>query len=138
MSCHSIGHGINTITHKLSELYDENKLSQEDFKELLKICQKAVRFCDGNPYEAVDCIIGEDCMACRDIEPIIRCGSCLKIMENDDAVENFLAAYYEKPDVKKRYAHPFFSCLDCYNKYLKQYDYNYNFVKIKNGKKVKE
>ena len=34
--------------------------------------------------------------------------------------------------------HPFFSCMDCYNKYLKQYDYNYGFVKIKNGKKVKE
>ncbi|MBR4495790.1 MAG: hypothetical protein IKP12_01485 [Acholeplasmatales bacterium] len=137
MSCHSIGHGINTITHKLSELYDENKLSQEDFKELLKICQKAVWFCDGNPPEAIYCVIGKDCMANRDIDPVIRCGSCLKIMENEDAIENLFDAYNEKPDVKKQYGHPYYSCIDCYNKYLKQYDYKYKFVKIEDGEIIK-
>lgn len=138
MSCHSIGHGINSITHKLSELYDNNKIALEDFKDLLKICQRAVCFCDGNSYEAIDCIIGEDSMANRDIEPIIRCGSCMKPMNDEYAVRNYHNVYFEKTEVKEQYAHPYYSCMDCYNKYLKQYDYKYEFVKIKNGKIVKD
>lgn len=35
MSCHDIGRGLNTVTKKVIELYDQEKIEFEDVKNLL-------------------------------------------------------------------------------------------------------
>lgn len=70
MSCHDIGHGLNTVSIKVLELYDEGKIDFTIAKDLLCTIEKGVHWCDGNEYEAVECL--EDC----------RCGRCL--VETDD------------------------------------------------------
>ena len=70
MSCHDIGHGLNTVSIKVLELYDEGKIDFTIAKDLLCTIEKGVHWCDGNEYEAVECLEG------------CRCGRCL--VETDD------------------------------------------------------
>lgn len=46
MSCHDIGRGLNTVTKKVIELYDQEKIEFEDVKNLLFTIRKAVHHCD--------------------------------------------------------------------------------------------
>ncbi len=42
MSCHNIGEGLNTVTKKIIELYDEGKIEFGDVKSLLHTIKQAV------------------------------------------------------------------------------------------------
>ena len=53
MSCHSIGHGLNSVSKKVLELYDEGKIEFSVAKDLLYTTRNAVHYCDGNTYEAI-------------------------------------------------------------------------------------
>ncbi len=48
MSCHSIGHGLNSVSKKVLELYDEGKIEFSVAKDLLYTTRNAVHYCDGN------------------------------------------------------------------------------------------
>ena len=69
MSCHSIGHGINVVAGVVEELFSQGKISKDDARQLFLACRQGVRWCDGNEYEAVECI--NDC----------RCGLCMEKKE---------------------------------------------------------
>ncbi len=85
MSCHDIGRGLNTVTKKVIELYDEGKIQFEDVKNLLFTIRKAVYHCDGNEYEAVAYLYGR------------RCGHCLKRTSDlYNLDEIFVRAYEDK------------------------------------------
>ena len=53
MSCHSIGHGLNSVSKKVLELYDEGKIEFSVAKDLLYTTRNAVHYCDGNTYEVL-------------------------------------------------------------------------------------
>lgn len=75
MSCHNIGRGLNHVVKKIIELYDENKISKEVAINLIVRARDAVVVCDGNEYEAVDCIFDR------------RCGGCLEEVKTVDIFE---------------------------------------------------
>ena len=64
MSCHSIGHGLNSVSKKVLELYDEGKFEFSVAKDLLYTTRNAVHYCDGNTYEAIGCFDGCRCARC--------------------------------------------------------------------------
>lgn len=64
MSCHSIGHGLNSVSKKVLELYDEGKFEFSVAKDLLYTTRNAVHYCDGNTYEAIGCFDGCRCAIC--------------------------------------------------------------------------
>ena len=64
MSCHSIGHGLNSVSKKVLELYDEGKIEFSVAKDLLYTTRNAVHYCDGNTYEAIGCFDGCRCARC--------------------------------------------------------------------------
>ncbi len=64
MSCHSIGHGLNSVSKKVLELYDEGKIEFSVAKDLLYTTRNAVHYCDGNLYEAIACFDGCRCAGC--------------------------------------------------------------------------
>ena len=64
MSCHSIGHGLNSVSKKVLELYDEGKIEFSVAKDLLYTTRNAVHYCDGNTYEAIACFDGCRCARC--------------------------------------------------------------------------
>ena len=72
MSCHAIGHGINTIMEVVVGLLDEGKISVEAVRHIGAQAMMAVNYCDGNSYEAVAVLKG------------FRCGRCLKKVANKD------------------------------------------------------
>lgn len=65
MSCHNIGHALNSEQRKIIEKYELGKIDKETTRELLIRCERAVGFCDGNEYEApasFDAAYCSDCM----------------------------------------------------------------------------
>lgn len=65
MSCHNIGHALNSVQRKIIEKYELGKIDKEATRELLIRCVRAVGFCDGNEYEATasfDAAYCSDCM----------------------------------------------------------------------------
>ena len=65
MSCHNIGHALNSVQRKIIEKYELGKIDKETTRELLIRCVRAVGFCDGNEYEATasfDAAYCSDCM----------------------------------------------------------------------------
>ena len=64
MSCHCIGHGLNSVSKKVLELYDEGKFEFSVAKDLLYTTRNAVHYCDGNTYEAIGCFDGCRCARC--------------------------------------------------------------------------
>ena len=69
MSCHNVGHALNTVATGILHYYDIGEISFEVAKDLLKIARDGVGFCDGNYPEAVACL--DD-----------RCGHCLAKSED--------------------------------------------------------
>lgn len=67
MSCHNIGEGLDTVTEKIYNLYENEKISIDAARDLLRVTQKAVHYCDGNEYEAVEFLTYNNI-----------CSSCLK------------------------------------------------------------
>ena len=72
MSCHDIGRGMNSVVKVAIDMYDDGELSLEAARKIIAAARKGVHWCDGNEYEAVDCI--REC----------RCGRCLKKMAPGD------------------------------------------------------
>lgn len=66
MSCHNIGHGINSVSKEVDMLLSEQKIDTETARKLFLACRNGVNWCDGNENEAVECIDTK------------RCGCCLK------------------------------------------------------------
>lgn len=66
MSCHYIGEGMNYVVVTCLDAYDKKQMSFEAARNIIRACQEATGFCDGNWYEAITC--------CGDN----RCGGCLK------------------------------------------------------------
>lgn len=56
MSCHCIGRGMNSVVKVVIRLFDEGKVSLDVAKEIIYMCREGVGYCDGNEYEALDCI----------------------------------------------------------------------------------
>lgn len=85
MSCHNIGHGLNTVSMVVSDLLDEGAISRDAAKKILLSCKNAVNWCDGNEYEATMCIRNT------------LCGHCLQKNKNLHAVsvEMYEANYRE-------------------------------------------
>ena len=69
MSCHDIGRGLNEVTKKVVELYEEGKISQETAKDIIKTCGDAVNWCDGNTGEAISFARYSRCAECFKIIP---------------------------------------------------------------------
>ena len=67
MSCHDIGRGMNTVVYKTMGLYQSGKIEKQAAKEIIEKCRKGVNWCDGNEYEAIDCIEGRVCGYCMNI-----------------------------------------------------------------------
>lgn len=74
MSCHDIGRGMNSVVEVAIDMYDDGELSLEAARKIIAAARKGVHWCDGNEYEAVDCI--REC----------RCGRCLKKMAPGDSL----------------------------------------------------
>ena len=82
MSCHDIGHGLNTVTALVMLLRDQGELSDTTAAKLLKKAKAAVHWCDGNEYEAVESIYGCYCGRClRKMEPGQKLYDCLDIWD---------------------------------------------------------
>lgn len=71
MSCHDIGRGLNSVAMLIAEMYDTNEISKETAVKIFQRLQKGVHWCDGNEYEAIECISD-------------RCGICLKELEEGE------------------------------------------------------
>lgn len=114
MSCHSIGHGLNTVAKTTMELYMNNKITMEDTKVLLRQIQKAVHYCDGNEYEAIEYLIDNDiCSACleeKEEELIILYDSEYKWFKGDIYREYEEDTYYVS----------MFICRECMEEYKKK------------------
>ena len=61
---HSHRHGLNSVSKKVLELYDEGKFEFSVAKDLLYTTRNAVHYCDGNTYEAIGCFDGCRCARC--------------------------------------------------------------------------
>ena len=110
MSCHSIGHGINTIMKVAVELFEEDKLSVEAIRRIGAQAMRAVNYCDGNSYEAVEVLEG------------YRCGRCLKKAENKDELYSlYLIDYhlwndgYDPLEVEGEPLASYELCADCFD-----------------------
>ena len=64
MSCHDIGHALNTVTKTILELLDAKRIDKETARILLHRCERAVYWCDGNEYEATASLDAEYCGIC--------------------------------------------------------------------------
>lgn len=65
MSCHDIGHALNSVVEEIIDLNFEGEIDNESTKRLIHTAKEAVNYCDGNEYEAIECL--EDykiCSAC--------------------------------------------------------------------------
>ncbi|MFI3213407.1 MAG: hypothetical protein R3Y24_08685 [Eubacteriales bacterium] len=69
MSCHNIGRGMDSVVQTVIGMYDNKELSLMATKKVIRSAREGVHWCDGNEYEAIDCIRG------------IRCGCCLENIE---------------------------------------------------------
>ena len=87
MSCHSIGRGMNSVVEKVLELYDNDEIGREQAIVIIAACRKGVNYCDGNEYEATECMDG------------CRCGKCLKVFEKG---EKFFSVYDTSDVIERR------------------------------------
>lgn len=91
MSCHDIGHGLNTVSNVVIELLDNNEISVDAARRIIAQCRKAVNWCDGNEGEAI-----EDIYKCR-------CGKCLKLVKKGEKLYNLWEfPYPENRDVDRK------------------------------------
>jgi len=88
MSCHSIGRGMNSVVRTVMSLMDQEKISKEAAKTIIRCCAKSVNWCDGNEVEATDYI--RRCI----------CGRCMKMIP---AGEKLYSVYNVSKDVPNRY-----------------------------------
>lgn len=80
MSCHDIGHGLNSVTEVVMEMYMNDKITKDVASRLFHALRAGVHWCDGNEYEATESLEG------------ILCGRCLKVFEEGDDVVGILDA----------------------------------------------
>ena len=71
MSCHDIGHGLNSVVEVVLKEYDDENIDFDTAKRIICQARDAVHYCDGNEYEALECF-----------EEQIRCTCCLKQVDN--------------------------------------------------------
>ncbi len=64
MSCHDIGSGLNSVSEKILELFEQNKITKDVAIELLLQIKKGVYWCDGNENEAVEALENLYCGIC--------------------------------------------------------------------------
>lgn len=72
MSCHNIGRGMNSVVEEVVALYDTGEIALEPAKKIIYKARVGVNYCDGNEYEAVECI------------EKTRCGHCMKAVEDGE------------------------------------------------------
>ena len=120
-----IGGVLNPVVYHMSEVYDQGQISKYAFVELIRVCQRVEKMYGEWDQGVVASINGQ---YSGRIEPVYRCSSCLKLI-NDEVVECGFSNYiYEK--VKDKYFFKGCSCIDCYKKYLRNLDYKRDFIKI--------
>ena len=71
MSWHHIGRGMNFVAVLINEMYDTGEISRETAVKIFRRLQRGVHWCDGNEYEAIECISN-------------RCGICLKELKKGE------------------------------------------------------
>lgn len=86
MSCHSIGRGMNNVVRTVVTLMDENKISKDAAKTLIRCCANSVNWCDGNSYEATDYV--RRCI----------CGRCMKRVPVGEKLYSVLDVSGDVPD----------------------------------------
>ena len=112
MSCHSIGHGLNSVSKKVLELYDEGKFEFSVAKDLLYTTRNAVHYCDGNTYEAIGCFDG------------CRCARCLKKTNDLYGLYDVLDECSEYYDIFSNKEDGVLSgdlCMDCFDEISEKY-----------------
>ena len=113
MSCHDIGAGLNTVSVKVLQLYDEGKLETDIVKDLLRTIKKGVHWCDGNEYEAVECFKG------------CRCGRCLKKADELHELDETSVGYNEFFDIIDDKENGIITdgfCKDCFDEICRKYN----------------
>lgn len=55
MSCHDIGHGLNSVVEVVLEEFDNKNINHETAHKIIRQARNAVNYCDGNSYEAIEC-----------------------------------------------------------------------------------
>lgn len=65
MSCHDIGHGMNNVISHIMKLYREGQFDRPTARKLITVARESIRYCDGNEYEAIECLDN-------------TCGCCLR------------------------------------------------------------
>lgn len=88
MSCHDIGHGLNSVVEVVLSEFDKGKLSHEIAHKIIKQARNAVNYCDGNNYEAIICF-----------EEQGRCTCCFKRVNN---ILNVYKLPYTMADVSEK------------------------------------
>lgn len=115
MSCHHIGRGMNTVTRKTVELLDEERITLDVAKELIKTARNGVNWCDGNDYEAVAYILQN------------RCGCCLKKIEPGKpmySLEDTDLSYNEQNKLFKKTSDSVvasYLCPECFDKVMNEF-----------------
>lgn len=71
MSCHDIGHGLNSVAELICEMFDAGEISKETAVKIFRRLQRGVHWCNGNEYEAIECISD-------------RCGICLEKLKKGE------------------------------------------------------
>ena len=74
MSCHDIGRGLNNVVREVVTLMDNNEISKDAARKIIKCCKKSVHWCDGNETEAINYI--RQCV----------CGKCLNKLPKGEKI----------------------------------------------------
>lgn len=90
MSCHSIGHGMNSVVSVIMREYLQGDISLEPARRLIVACRHGIDWCDGNEYEAVECIHD-------------RCGSCLEKKASGELIDLYSLDYEARHKQAKIY-----------------------------------
>ncbi len=117
MSCHDIGRGLNSVVEETLLLYGSNEITKSAAKKIIHTCQRAVNYCDGNEYEAVE-VMSEGHI----------CGNCLKEKDETFNLWRYTRDYSAVSDLleEKGVATEFSLCSDCIEKLAKQiYDFDW-------------
>jgi len=116
MSCHEIGHGMNNVVEKVLELYDDEKISKSAAVELIRTARKSVWYCDGNEYEAVECM--EDSRCCRCLKKINDGEELYDLYDISDGNREIMKI----PDKPEYGVAAHYLCKECLDNVLKQYN----------------
>ena len=76
MSCHDIGHGLNNVVKAIINKLESGEMATCTGKDLIRVCRDSVHFCDGNTYEALECLEEEG-----------RCSCCLVEYGKDNLID---------------------------------------------------